>query len=664
VVYLTGINACGNTCDSDADSDGVCDDVDVCLGFNDAEDADLDAIPDGCDACPEEASNDADGNGICDASPVTALEGIPGGMAVLQRSQNNEHALHISGTLQDASVEKVILELDQDDVLLSTLESIPSADGIPTFDFDLSLSAGLHDYTLRINTVSNGLLTRATTRFDVAVGDLFMIQGQSNAVAADYAGEGLANENQSRWIRSFGSASTDPVAVESAKSWIIADGLSAYGEGSIGAWGLRMAKQLVDKYAMPIGVLNGAVGGTYIEQHLRNDDNPEDLNTIYGRFLYRARRSGFDSGAKYLVWYQGESDGDGWGSDSLAAQYSSRFERLHAAWLEDFSALNDFYVFQVRYGCGLDHFGDATLQLNYLNANGVSLGTESRLFWTGPTWNYFETEGATPEGTATVRISLLPIAYGAIQFDDASLSLESDTELLNNPGFETGMFVPETWLYRGQGAFSWTQSGAHGGSRAVQLEAQADSATMLQDVPIPGTGMFVGGVWARNTFGDSWVDVREDLRDLSRQYDHLEVMSTNGAPGHDTCHFAYEGYRELGDRLFRLIDVRQYGAEASVGILPPSPRKVKWEGDDLVVTLDNAELGSILEPGVEENFMLEGTFIRAARLEADNRLVLTPAGPSNATVLSYSVFQGTQPDLLGPQGVGMLDFVDFPISSP
>ena len=54
-------------CDScvigDSDNDGVCDDVDVCLGFNDNADADGDGIPDGCDSC---VVGDSDNDGVCD----------------------------------------------------------------------------------------------------------------------------------------------------------------------------------------------------------------------------------------------------------------------------------------------------------------------------------------------------------------------------------------------------------------------------------------------------------------------------------------------------------------------------------------------------------------------------------------------------------------------
>ncbi len=58
----TGMN--DNDCNvGDSDNDGVCDDVDICLGFDDNADMDGDGIPDGCDSCPV---GDSDNDGVCD----------------------------------------------------------------------------------------------------------------------------------------------------------------------------------------------------------------------------------------------------------------------------------------------------------------------------------------------------------------------------------------------------------------------------------------------------------------------------------------------------------------------------------------------------------------------------------------------------------------------
>ena len=43
---------CAGDNDHDADGDGVCGNVDMCEGFDDSIDNDIDSIPDGCDICP------------------------------------------------------------------------------------------------------------------------------------------------------------------------------------------------------------------------------------------------------------------------------------------------------------------------------------------------------------------------------------------------------------------------------------------------------------------------------------------------------------------------------------------------------------------------------------------------------------------------------------
>ena len=42
-------------------------------------------------------------------------------------------------------------------------------------------------------------------------------------------------------------------------------------------------------------IINDSVGGTRIDQHQRNESNPQDLNTIYGRILTRIKAAGRSS---------------------------------------------------------------------------------------------------------------------------------------------------------------------------------------------------------------------------------------------------------------------------------------------------------------------------------------------------------------------------------
>ena len=98
---------------------------------------------------------------------------------------------------------------------------------------------------------------------------------------------------------------------------------------------------------MPMLVINGAVGGTSVWQHQRNDADPSDLDTIYGRLLWRAQQAGVADSVRTIVWHQGESDGSTAYSDYLWA-----WTAMYNGWLSDYPNLEGAYVMQVRSGCG------------------------------------------------------------------------------------------------------------------------------------------------------------------------------------------------------------------------------------------------------------------------------------------------------------------------
>ncbi len=64
VYVFTGLESC----QSDADGDGICDEEDVCPGFDDTVDTDGDGIPDGC-----ESPDDITGDGIVDGDDLALL---------------------------------------------------------------------------------------------------------------------------------------------------------------------------------------------------------------------------------------------------------------------------------------------------------------------------------------------------------------------------------------------------------------------------------------------------------------------------------------------------------------------------------------------------------------------------------------------------------------
>jgi len=174
--------------------------------------------------------------------------------------------------------------------------------------------------------------------------EVYLIQGQSNAFAG-IGGNVVLNDK----VKSFGTTSTNARVVKSDLNWYNAQGNLAREGGFLGKWGMKMSSDIVNSLDVPLVVLNGAVGGTYIAQHLRDNANPENLNTIYGRLLYRAKKANIANDVRVMFWYQGENDGT---EHTSIALYKERFKRLYQSWKNDYKNLEKIYMFQVRSGCG------------------------------------------------------------------------------------------------------------------------------------------------------------------------------------------------------------------------------------------------------------------------------------------------------------------------
>jgi hypothetical protein len=254
------------------------------------------------------------------------------------RDDNNEGTLYYNGTLSEAA-DAVFLKVYADDKLVKTESQKPTAD--KTYAFSVKLKPGLIKYKVEFGSKSGNTETVLHTAANLACGDAYLIDGQSNAVSTDWAGE--ASEFSSPWIRSFGSMEGDV-----SKGW----GNAVRREGGhwqIGYWGMDLAKHLVESQKIPICIINGAVGGTRIDQHQRNPQNPRDKDTIYGRLLSRIEQARLTHGIRGVLWHQGEADQGADGPDGGYGweTYQQYFVDMSAAWKQDMPNIKHYYLYQI-----------------------------------------------------------------------------------------------------------------------------------------------------------------------------------------------------------------------------------------------------------------------------------------------------------------------------
>ncbi|MCX6879552.1 MAG: DUF2341 domain-containing protein [Verrucomicrobia bacterium] len=234
------------------------------------------------------------------------------------------------------------------DVLYSSHTSSGSA-----YAFTAPIDAGLFKYKVVLSSSTGGAETVRETVTDLVCGDAYIIDGQSNAVAYDYYGEAaiypdLGNYT-SPWIRSFGT-----VEGGGGGDW----GLANTSGHFIGMWGMAMARSLLLDYSIPLCIINGAVGGTRIDQH---QANPADhyaagsRYSIYANLITRVASAKLTHGIRGALWHQGEADLSNWGgnADWDYVTYQQNFLDMSAAWKQDMPNLRNYYLFQVfAAGCG------------------------------------------------------------------------------------------------------------------------------------------------------------------------------------------------------------------------------------------------------------------------------------------------------------------------
>jgi hypothetical protein len=269
------------------------------------------------------------------------------------RDDKNEATLHYNGTLTEQA-ESVFLNVYAGDQLFKRESRQLAAD--KNYAFAVKLKPGWIKYKVDFGCKFAGTETVLRTVTDLVCGDAYIIEGQSNALATDTREE--APRETSEWIRSYGYPQDlkngEPQNLWCNPVWKFEQGES-YGtsrkehKAELGWWGMELAERLVKSRKVPICIINGAAGGTRIDQHQRNPSDPSDVTTIYGRLLWRVREAKLTHGIRAVLWHQGESDQGADGPDGGYGweTYQRYFVDMSAAWKQDFPNIGHYYLFQI-----------------------------------------------------------------------------------------------------------------------------------------------------------------------------------------------------------------------------------------------------------------------------------------------------------------------------
>ncbi len=266
----------------------------------------------------------------------------PSSLQLYQRQTNDSASVSISGKVVSNGYTKAIYTLRKNGVVIdSSIVNISYSSGSANFSKSYKIPAE-KSFFLFAMYIFNGTPLRILSADSVCAGDVFLVNGQSNAVA-------LANttvsDTASVWVRSFGSRSPSSVECLNDTLWGIANAGTGNLHCGIGVWAYRLGKLISDSTGIPVCFINGGKIGSRIIDHLPFI-NHADINSIYGRLLYRAQKAKVTTSIKAIFWYQGESD-----VDTASLQYANRFNQLYFGWKQDFPGLSKIFVLQLRPGC-------------------------------------------------------------------------------------------------------------------------------------------------------------------------------------------------------------------------------------------------------------------------------------------------------------------------
>ena len=258
------------------------------------------------------------------------------------RDDTNEGTIHYNGVLTQTA-DAVFLKVFADDKPYSSTTQKLGVN--KSYAFAVKLKPGLVKYRVEFGTTTGDTEEVNGKASNLVCGDAYIINGQSNAVATDFGKDDPAF--RSDWVRTFGTMSGN--AKEFA-GWGNAVHRGRNTEKlQVGYWGMELGRRLVEAHKIPVCFINGAVGGSRIDQHQRSAADPTDETTIYGRLLRRVQQAKLSHGIRGVIWHQGENDqgADGPNGGYGWETYRQFFIDLAAAWKQDYPNVRHYYVFQI-----------------------------------------------------------------------------------------------------------------------------------------------------------------------------------------------------------------------------------------------------------------------------------------------------------------------------
>ena len=283
------------------------------------------------------------------SSAVISYTNLPRTLQFFARDTQDSALVSYTGTLSTTGYDSVFIEVYRNNLLWKRKSSkIYYSAGSAPFNIGQKIRCELAEYKFRFYLKAGSTSTLTHTADSLICGDVYLIAGQSNSHATS---SNATYKNE--YCRSFGVQTANYNGnnynpADTNWGFSKADGSVYYFAGpyNVGVWGLRLQELIRNNYGIPTCFINGGRSSSPISMHQRNESNPTDLTSVYGKLLYRAKKAGLADKVKAIFWYQGESDGT-----TAWTSYLTRFRSLYNSWKTDYPNFSKIFLFQTRPSC-------------------------------------------------------------------------------------------------------------------------------------------------------------------------------------------------------------------------------------------------------------------------------------------------------------------------
>ncbi|WP_439555538.1 sialate O-acetylesterase [Dyadobacter sp.] len=269
------------------------------------------------------------------------FEKLPQDYQLYPRDENSEANIPISGIVEVAGWDYVSVQVTRNNAPFKYLKAnLQYAGGskIGKFSTETKIKAELAGYNFAVYVCKGADSVLVVNRKDVVSGDVYIVSGQSNSTGF------FTEPDTTRFCRTFGriTDNLNTVAYNPADTLWSYSNMNLYQNG-VGTMGFEIQKQVMQKSGIPNCLINAGFHWSAVGDHAkRNENNPADLNTGYGRMLYRLQKGGLINAAKSYIFRQGETE-----AYHEAFNWPGNFDHLHKNLKFDLPNLQKIYIYQI-----------------------------------------------------------------------------------------------------------------------------------------------------------------------------------------------------------------------------------------------------------------------------------------------------------------------------